>query len=389
MNRFRLENFEENVDKLRHYLDANDGSTLCAVFDIGTKATKLLVGPKNPPTTGATWRSSTFFNDGQLFALGSDHYQGGRGELNIAESGALEGVVYFIETYRRVLQVGGVALEDMHAIGTAVFRWMTNQQQVADHIRDHAGFGVHVLLADDEAFLSCLSIEHTYRFGGECHQQPPLGDDDIILLFDQGGGSTEVSYFKPGDRTVGEHDSLHDFGTVALQEMFFSLHDGTRSGDRPDPHANQRQISRQLERVNQHLASRVAEWKGFPRLRRGKQKLHAYGMGSALSKLLGSGTFEQHNRVVTVENMDGTLAQYCQKLDTSTQQVRTLYKILKKEEARGVKETSRLLMLLHGLPVYRQLLWKFGLDQLRFAGFGLRYGAYLAVCRGMNLKSEG
>ena len=379
--RYQLENFKENLQRLHRYLDSNDGKNLCAVFDIGTKATKLLVGPKKEPRSNQTWRASAFFNEGQLFALGADHYRGGLDELNIRDSGALEGIGYFIETYRTILQGAGMALDDMLGVGTAVFRWMTNQQEVVDYLRSRAKFRIHVLDPEEEAFLSCLSIEHTYSFGARGHQEPP-GPGDVILLFDQGGGSTEISWLKPGNRLVGGHDSLDDFGTVALQELFFTLREGDER--HRDPSANLNKISKQFERVNAEIGKRVQEWAGFPALKREKGKIHAYGMGTALSKLLGSGNiFSQHNRVISIADIDETLGRECRSQDSSTQQVRTLYKQFKEEEARGGKELSRVLVLLYGLPVYRELLSNFGLDHLRFAGFGLRYGAYIAVCRGL------
>jgi exopolyphosphatase/pppGpp-phosphohydrolase len=384
MPRYRLENFKQNVARLLDYLKRNDPLDLCAIFDIGTKATKLLVGPKKPPTR-ETWNSSAFFNDGQLFPLGAD-FDLWKNRLDIKSSGALEGVCYFVETYRKVLSEVGVPLGNIHGVGTAVFRWMNNQEEVVNHMRKHAGFDIHILEAQDEAYLSGLSIFHTYTFGTT--DQDAFGTDDIILLFDQGGGSTEVSYFRPKGESKGNLDSLHEFGTVSLQRMFFEPPPKPGDDGPPDPTMNRNRISTQFGRIKEYLGERVAAWPGFPELLEDRVKIHAYGMGTALSKCLrGGNIFSQHNRLLTIQDMDETLSKSCQDLDNSKQQVKTLFAALKEEQVTGRKELSDRLVMLYGLPVYQQLLLKFGLDRLRFAGFGLRYGAYFAVCYGRKLNN--
>jgi hypothetical protein len=170
--------------------------------------------------------------------------------------------------------------------------------------------------------------------------------------------------------------------------MFFDLRDkDTEDRGAPDPTKNQNRISTQFARVKKHLIERVAEWPGFPELHRDNVRIHAYGMGTALSKCLGRGSiFALHNRVLTIRDMDETLARQSRELDTSRQEVRTLFAALKQEQAARGKALSDRLVMLYGLPVYQELLRKFGLDRLRFAGFGLRYGVYFGV--GLGLKFD-
>lgn len=377
MKRFRLENFEENVARLQRFLQASDPSKLCAIFDVGTKATKLLVGAKTPPLRGQ-WRKEAFFNDGQLFSLGAD-YDLFRNRLDIQGSGALEGVCFFVRYYTDLLISCGVPSSEVHGVGTAVFRWMNNQKEVLDYVKRQTYLDIQVLEPDDEAFLSCYSISHTHDIGSDDGE---FGEDDVVLLFDQGGGSTEVSYFYPRDFSKGKRESLNEFGTVYLQRQFFAPNIDPRGG--PDPSQNLNRISKQFERVREYLRGRVKDWDGFPDLV-GRGRVHAYGMGTALSKCLKGNIFTQHNRVLTIDAMEAILGRNCSDLDKSKQQVRTLYAALKAENATGGKEISDRLVLLYGLPIYQHLLQKFGLDHLRFAGFGLRYGAYLAVCKNLPL----
>ena len=350
MPRYQLELFKQSIARFLNYLDRKDARDLCTVFDIGTKATKLLVGPKMAPTTRETWKSSAFFNDGQLFPLGAE-FDVFKNRLDIKSSGALEGVCYFINTYKQFLSGRGMPKENMHGVGTAVFRWMNNQVEVVNHIRKQTGLNIHVLQAKDEAYLSGFSILHTYQFGAK--DQDPLGDDDVILLFDQGGGSTEVSYVvRPkagstkGDslHKSGNLDSLHEFGTVSLQRMFF---EETKDGVLLDPRKNRNPISTQFRDFREKIAKCVTKWDGFSELSRDNVKIHAYGMGTAISKCLRvHDIFDEHNRLLTIRQMDETLTRGVQERDKSQRIIQTLYDALEQEKATGGKYLSdRLVML--------------------------------------------
>lgn len=375
IRRYGLENFQQNLERLDAYLLRNKGKELVAIFDIGTKACRLLVAPKEVPEKEANWNKETFFNDGQVFNLGSDYNRYER-EVDVDKSIPLEGIIFFISTYKAILVESGVSPRNIVACGTAVFRWMKNQKAVIDKIYQNTGIKLVVLQDDDEALLSLFSVYHTYKFGLGDEKDGNFKDNDVILLFDQGGGSTEISYFHPSQLKIDKLDSINELGTVALQENFFTLNEK----ERINPEANRRRISKQFSRINQFIEEKVVSWKGFPEINQPNVNIYAYGMGSALSKFLGTGNnFNQNNKILTIDGMNRRLQEYCSDLDNEKGEVRKLYEAVNSRGGEDSKKLERKLVFLYGLPAYIKLLEKFNLKQLCFAGYGLRYGLYIAL----------
>lgn len=368
-NKYGLEHFQRNLDRLDSFLRRSKGNNLVSVFDIGTKAARLLVGYKEVPKKKEDWNPSAFFNDGQVFNLGDDFNIHDR-MLNVDKSEALEGIIYFINVYKEKLQKDKrVSTNDISAIGTAIFRWLKNRDEVIDKIESETGIDLFVLEENDEALLSSISVYHTTSW------VKSYSDNEAILLFDQGGGSTEVSYFSPNKLTLGKQDSINDLGTVVLQKLFFGLN----NDEMIDPKTNRRRISTQFQRINKYIENKIDSWEGFPEIMDKKTDLNAFGMGTAILKCFSVGSnYSQHNKRLSTDDMNNILNNYARSLEASNQQVRTLYNLVEAEEKKGNKKVSKQLVLLYGLPVYQKMLEKFKIKELRYASYGLRYGAYIA-----------
>jgi hypothetical protein len=290
--------------------------------------------------------------------------------LNVDKSEALEGIIYFINVYKEKLQKDKrVSTNDISAIGTAIFRWLKNRDEVIDKIESETGIDLFVLEENDEALLSSISVYHTTSW------VKSYSDNEAILLFDQGGGSTEVSYFSPNKLTLGKQDSINDLGTVVLQKLFFGLN----NDEMIDPKTNRRRISTQFQRINKYIENKIDSWEGFPEIMDKKTDLNAFGMGTAILKCFSVGSnYSQHNKRLSTDDMNNILNNYARSLEASNQQVRTLYNLVEAEEKKGNKKVSKQLVLLYGLPVYQKMLEKFKIKELRYASYGLRYGAYIA-----------
>ena len=180
--------------RLENYLKDNRGENI-GIFDIGTRAIRLLVGPKSVPIQ--EWRRNTFCNLGQILNLGDD-LDPITQAVDLANSQKMQELYNFLRTLKGILMEYGVAEGDINAIGTAVFRWMSNRDDVLEEIHRETGIMVKILKAQDEAKLTLQAIGHTYpyRHYGDAR---PLGKDDVIFLLDQGGGSMEVSFMTMGD----------------------------------------------------------------------------------------------------------------------------------------------------------------------------------------------
>ena len=62
-------NAPNDQSRLEEYLQINSDQEKGVVFDVGTRAIRVLCGPKH--VTDSNWGKSVFFNDGTLAQLGS------------------------------------------------------------------------------------------------------------------------------------------------------------------------------------------------------------------------------------------------------------------------------------------------------------------------------
>ncbi|RJX18446.1 MAG: hypothetical protein C4575_10580 [Desulforudis sp.] len=362
----RWENKERNLRRLYDYLRDNQDEKV-ALFDIGTRAVRVLVAPKKVPDY---WDGRTFFNDGQVFELGADVGKFDQ-KLRIKQSRALRDIIAFISTYLDILHRSGILIEDVSAFGTAVFRWLENREEVIDYIKNETGIAVYVIPEAQEAQFSLFAIGHTFKSTQNETHNVTIGENDALLLIDQGGGSTEISYLYP-NKFKGNVHSIDSLGTTALREEFFRLGpDGW-----VDPNKNLRRISTQNERIIKLIQKRIDSWKGYPELK--QSRIFAYAMGTAIQKCARGSTYNAHNQLFSVDDLMSRLKISCSELEQSTQQVRTLYGLIQDESSIGGKRLNDLLVRLYGLPVYFFILKKFGITEVRYAAYGLRYGAYVA-----------
>jgi exopolyphosphatase/pppGpp-phosphohydrolase len=343
---------------------------LVAIFDIGTRATRLLVAPAEVPQT--EWVPQYFFNTRDISRIGGDVSRYYERNLEVDSSAGLERAIQFIAPHKRILTANGISENNIHAVGTAVFRWLENQSEVLSLIQQRTGVKVRVLSDRDEAQLSLAGIAFTHdkRPGG-----PSIGATDCIMLIDQGGGSTEVSYSSANGQEADLH-SFDDFGTVALRNKFFTM----GADGRVDPANNRRRIVTQLERITALAEENINTWGGYPELL--SRKLHVYGMGSAITNCYpGTSNFKIHNKLCSIDRIKQVIQLHADALDYSKEQILTLWKRYTSEEHLIEKDAwdnlENRLLAIYGLPVFVKLLEKFRTSELRICGYGLRYAYYL------------
>lgn len=357
------------TSRLIQFLNNFKGKELVAVFDIGTRAARLLIAPAEVPQT--EWQSNFFFNTRDISRLGGDVSRYER-KLAIGNSESLERAIRFISYNRQILVNNGVKEHNIHAIGTAVFRWLENRTEILDVFNQKAGVDIRVISDQEEAQMSLAGIAFTHdkRPGG-----PDIKPQDFIVLIDQGGGSTEVSYSSADGKEADLH-SFDDFGTVSLRHKFFYLGaDGL-----VEPSTNRRRIVTQLDRISAIAEEKVNQWTGYPNLF--NRKLHIYGMGSAITNCFpGMSNFKIHNKVCSINQIEQVIQMHANALDYSREQILTLWKRYKSEEHLIERDEAdnleNRLLALYGLPVFITLLNKFNCSELRICGYGLRYAFYL------------
>jgi len=376
---------EKNKERLASFFEKYNGTALTAVFDIGTKAGRILIAPKASPSK-SEWVSSSFYNDGQAFFLGKDVDPFFR-KLDVEKSEAFAKIIDFIKYYKEVLDEKGIAGTDIIAVGTAVFRWLVNRDEVIKKVESETGVRLLVVEEEKESLISMYSIVYTYNFSmSEQISTRKFEADDAVLLIDQGGGSTEVSYFFPRDVNKFGVSSIDECGTVALQKLFYSISSDDLES-RTAPMSNYTSLPRQFERLEHFVDKTIEKWPGYPEL--AQKNIIAYAMGSAFSSSLPrppwseanpkrkSNNFTQHNMGLSRTRIQELVQEFSEKFDDNIEEVCDLYNLLEKNKNAITRKIENELTVAYGLPVYLKIMEKFNLRDISFAGFGLRYGIYI------------
>lgn len=343
-----------------------------AIFDIGTRAARLLVAPRAVPDQ---WERYTFYSTGYAFNLGEDVSF----EHNVLPTDAtsLRNVITFINAHIENLHSLGVV--DISLIGTAIFRWLANIDAVKSMIKTQTACELNVIDQDFEGMLGLLSLSEVYK---RLNIDLQIDEDDFVAFLDQGGGSFEISWMLWKERNSVEPEYFQQkfeaLGTNALRRDFF--YRGAQ--DQPvDPLKNKATISRRVELISRRGREHITYWRTPPRAK--GNKIHAFAVGSAITGLLQGSTFDMHNTQVNVQHIEETLKTLCADMEQTNQQVLTLFKALRGLEGEGVSQWLHRpnldgeLAILYGLPVFAEVLKKIQLDNLTISGYGLRFGYYL------------
>jgi hypothetical protein len=275
---------------------------------------------------------------------------------------------------------GIVPDENFVLVATEVYRLASNQDSILQRIKEATGFTITVLKKESEAFLSLLALLHMYTYPSPNIRIPDIKNDDTILLFDQGGGSTEISYYQLKENRFGEQLSISEVGTNALRNTFFTFN----PNGRVNPWDNHNKISTQFRRIDnlvqQKIDAEFSERDGLKKIAEVSQRTHAFAMGTAIKNCLEKMTHKyakQFNGMsISVSEIERILYEACDELEDSNQKVQTLYKKLISSDNNDRLDGS--LLLLYGLPAYLKLLSKFNLSEIRYSYFNLKHGVFLA-----------
>lgn len=360
-----------NYSKLTKFLDNNRQETLVALFDIGTKACRVILAPKNvPDAVYLEWNRDIFFNASVYSKLGED-VDPLDNKLN-PKSSKFWSVIQFVQFFRNYLVKREVVdADDIHAYGTEVFRWLENQEEILDLFYKHTSVKLRVLSEDEESFFSLIALQYTVsftNFDGGNHIDSK--EYDSIFLIDQGGGSTETSYFKTNNPDQYEHTSIGKLGTIALKDIFFRL---DKQSNYIDPLVCNYTIPEQIEIIDDYISKSINNSPLFETSANDRKIF--YGMGSALTNLFKMSNINIHNKYVSLETIDDTIRSIALKLNDKYQRSSDLY--IKVEKGLLKDSEERELTLFYGLPVYAHILRKFKVEHILVAGFGLRYGLYV------------
>ena len=178
-----------------------DAAMRVAVIDIGTNSTRLLIADVEGSDVNEIERRTTVTNMGR----GVDH-------SGLICPDAVDDVCGVVADYKARYEEMGA--DRTMAIATSAVRDAVNGEAFIAELRERFGLDARLLTGEEEAHL-------TY-FGATSHRS----DQDPTLVFDIGGGSTELIVGSGTD--VGFHTSLQA-GTIRQSERHLTA-------DPPHPH---------------------------------------------------------------------------------------------------------------------------------------------------------
>lgn len=166
-----------------------------AAIDFGTNSTKMTVADQN----GVTLR--VIFERSQITRLGK-----GVDNTRLLDGAAMESTLRAAERFVDEARAAGVSV--FLGVGTSALRDAQNATDFIHAVKDRCGVDLEIITGDREATLAFEAVRSDDGLGIE--------DGRPILVFDIGGGSTEIII---GSSAVEWHRSLH-IGAVRLTERY-------------------------------------------------------------------------------------------------------------------------------------------------------------------------
>jgi len=334
------------------------------IFDIGTKAVRLLIGDTRIAEKISNHFSfSDYKNFGDLTFLGN---------ALINENLQVKDIRKTVNTIKVYAQRAKqqYKVEKFIAIGTAVFRNAKNYSTIIEIIKQQTGIKIKVLSPQEEAEYSMIAAIIS--------NQNYLEKNDTVLLIDQGGGSTEISsaIYNNINHIKFENTQTFDMGTVELINRIFS-YDST------------------FENVYKQLLSdaekEIKSHKSFEP----KSSIKAFGLGNGITNMTGKrGSKSVHGIELSSQKIgyiaDKTIAEYSAIFtwEINPNQKDSNYPDCKKRLISDIKDmyyngggkkTLELpLSILLGRAAYKPILDYYNIEKIRVCGAGLRYGVFFS-----------
>ena len=243
--------------------------------------------------------------------------------------------------------MGHNGVSDYSAGATAVVREASNGSNFLDLVRKETGLGVRVLSGTEEARLSLLGVASVIT-----------NKESAMVVFDIGGGSTELIWQGQGDSSDIESFSLA-VGVVHLTETFLQ-------GDPPghEPCVQVREyVSTVLRELSFHQNSHDSLWVGT----------------AGTVTTLASMWYEMAE--YDPEKINGTVLQRAWLADLCAQLAEM--KLTERRKLTGL-EPGREDIILAGALVTLEMTEVFGFSRFTVSDAGLLEGLFLDLCRSVS-----
>ncbi len=235
-----------------------------AVIDVGSNSVKMRIGRLGSEGKLLIVRDETEVTKLGRFVL-SD-IQG--------KNFKRENFVKTIDAIKKMLSQARHASEII-LVGTMALRAADNSEEFLNAVRDETGYNIRILSGQEEAEYSWLGAIHDIS----------KSEDDNIVMFDSGGGSTEFVF---GRGSKIEKVTSVSIGAVNITEKFFSKHHEI---------IKRRNIDQALE----YIAEKLHEY-GIQNLCENRETVKIIGVGGGVVAMAG---VKSANEIFMPSNLHG------------------------------------------------------------------------------------
>jgi len=321
-----------------------------AVIEIGTRGLRLLIADANERGITRVVRST-----GDLSYLGENRLKNGA----ISKKG-MKIVQEVVEQY--IAETKKFEVQNTVAIATEVIRAAPNQDEFIDFFAPI--LAVKVLSPEDEATSSFLASTSAFRH--------TLSPRDKIIVIDQGGGSTELSY-----------GTIEADGTIILKGL-----DSVMPGsvELVNAFVGATTLIRGFNEVRSRVNEALAKHSPFPDLD-GKKVDAAFGMGSSLTSLMTANYSDEHGQRPKLWELHGYVATQ----DNIKRQIDFLdgwlATIKKNDRNFDFSPEAEISTIISGISTYYEIMNRYGAASISLSRHGLRYGVLLREA-GLKFRTE-
>ncbi len=333
---------------------SNDTENGCkiAVLELSTKAVKLLIGNKS-------WVNAEFQFD--LFSRSADLTNTGKGlddnnhmNLTFFENS----VAPSIEKFLNIANESNVS--EIFTVATAAYRAARNNDEILSLLKRKFDLNVRILTKEEEAQASF----DAFVFSG--HQFIQTLNDSVILI-DQGGGSTEISFFN--NLKLEKSISLN-LGTTVLQNILLNKSNLNLS------------LSDALHETDDILFSRIEQYfEDIPHYTDARE-YSCIALGSAITNATDMrSNKQQHGIRLNAKAIHQRIEATERDIIRNFRSINDLMSSISRENYRSFSFMENLLIMRLGLPMYLKIFDIFGIDELVVSGTGLWYGIFWQKCQ--------
>lgn len=333
-----------------------------AIIDIGTRATRLLIGDTDDLNEFG-FRFADCRNYGKLTEAGKGIYI--ENNKTFCRIEYLKKTVEYLKFLINECRKRNVAPQNIYGVGTEIFRRVSNWTDMVGIIKNTCGVDLKVLDPKEEAectFWAAIISRRNF-----------FDIDEPILVLEQGGGSMQLTvasvnaYGKP--QRYGQA-SIAELGTLLLREQFL-FHRKTKkrvATINRDVH----QFAK--DKVDNILSSEFS-------LLDNQAPLKVFALGSVITNLFKKLSNPKiHGKIVNLILLQADPVENTILEKYKTYQISSLLKDSETGQLQeSLKDIEIILERSYGLPCYAAVMKHFNLEKLRICGTGLRYGVYFRV----------